>query len=48
MASLEDQGGGLVGTDFQHEIDHINGILYTDRTNDIWQPDEDDEDIPDV
>ncbi|MBG0771625.1 MAG: peptide deformylase, partial [Anaerolineaceae bacterium] len=39
---------GWLARIFQHEIDHINGILYTDRTNDIWQPDEDDEDIPDV
>ena len=26
---------------FQHEIDHINGILYTDRTTSIWEADED-------
>ncbi len=23
---------------FQHEIDHLDGILYTDRTDDVWKP----------
>ena len=45
---LKIRAEGWLARIFQHEIDHINGILYTDRTNDIWQPDEDDEDIPDV
>ncbi len=26
---------------FQHEIDHINGILYTDRATSVWESDED-------
>jgi len=26
---------------FQHEIDHLNGILYTDRTTNVWETDED-------
>jgi peptide deformylase len=26
---------------FQHEIDHINGILFTDRTILVWETDED-------
>ena len=25
---------------FQHEIDHLDGILYTDRTEDVWEVDE--------
>ena len=25
---------------FQHEIDHLNGILYTDRTSVVWETDE--------
>lgn len=25
---------------FQHEIDHINGILYTDRAMEVWEADE--------
>ena len=46
--NLKIRAEGWLARIFQHEIDHINGILYTDRTNDIWQPDEDDEDVPDV
>jgi peptide deformylase len=30
---------GWLARIFQHEIDHINGILYTDRAEQIWQPD---------
>jgi len=26
---------------FQHEIDHLNGILYTDRATSTWETDED-------
>ena len=25
---------------FQHEIDHLKGILFTDRTSDVWETDE--------
>jgi len=25
---------------FQHEIDHLNGILFTDRTSVVWETDE--------
>jgi peptide deformylase len=32
---------GWVARIFQHEIDHINGILYTDRTTQVWETDED-------
>jgi peptide deformylase len=46
--SLKIRAEGWLARIFQHEIDHINGILYTDRTNDIWQPDENDLDVPDV
>ena len=28
---------------FQHEIDHLDGILFTDRTDKVWQPTEEDE-----
>jgi len=31
---------GWVARIFQHEIDHLNGILYTDRTTDVWETDE--------
>ena len=32
--------GGWAARIFQHEIDHLNGILYTDRTTKIWETDE--------
>lgn len=25
---------------FQHEIDHLDGILFTERTDKVWRPDE--------
>lgn len=28
---------------FQHEIDHLDGILFTDRTDKVWQPRDEDE-----
>ncbi|MEA5077381.1 MAG: peptide deformylase [Anaerolineaceae bacterium] len=28
---------------FQHEIDHLDGILFTDRTDLVWQPRDEDE-----
>ncbi len=35
---------GWLARIFQHEIDHLNGILYTDRAEKIWQPDEEESD----
>jgi peptide deformylase len=32
---------GWLARIFQHEIDHVNGILYTDRTTRVWETDED-------
>jgi len=29
---------GWLARIFQHEIDHINGILFTDRAARVWQP----------
>jgi peptide deformylase len=31
---------GWVARIFQHEIDHLNGILFTDHTPDVWETDE--------
>ncbi|MEJ2446369.1 MAG: peptide deformylase [Anaerolineales bacterium] len=31
---------GWVARIFQHEIDHLNGILFTDRATDVWETDE--------
>jgi peptide deformylase len=30
--------GGWMARIFQHEIDHIEGVLYTDRATRIWKP----------
>ena len=35
---------GWLARIFQHEIDHVNGILYTDRADEIWKPDHEEED----
>jgi peptide deformylase len=34
---------GWLARIFQHEIDHLNGVLFTDRTDKVWQPREEDE-----
>ena len=31
---------GWLARIFQHEIDHLDGILYTDRAEKVWQPKE--------
>ena len=31
---------------FQHEIDHLNGVLFTDRATRVWKPKDEDEEIP--
>jgi peptide deformylase len=33
---------GWLARIFQHEIDHINGVLYTDRAEEIWKPEHED------
>ncbi len=32
---------GWLARIFQHETDHVDGILFTDRTDKVWQPRED-------
>ena len=42
-ASLEkrtEDVSGYVARIFQHEVDHLGGILYTDRTSALWQAEE--------
>jgi peptide deformylase len=29
---------GWLARIFQHEIDHLNGVLFTDRAEQVWQP----------
>jgi peptide deformylase len=36
---------GWLARIFQHEIDHVNGILYTDRAVKVWKPEEPVEDL---
>jgi peptide deformylase len=31
---------GWLARIFQHEIDHINGVVFTDRAAKVWQPEE--------
>lgn len=32
---------GWLARIFQHEIDHLNGIMFTDRATRVWQPPQD-------
>ncbi|MBL8090788.1 MAG: peptide deformylase [Anaerolineales bacterium] len=34
---------GWLARIFQHEIDHLNGVLYTDKATQVWKPKEDEE-----
>ena len=44
----QDRGGkpirltasGWLGRVFQHEIDHLDGVLYIDIATDVWRPEE--------
>lgn len=38
---------GWLARIFQHEIDHLDGIVYTDRTDKVWKPRPEDEDVLD-
>lgn len=31
---------GWLARIFQHEIDHVNGVLFTDHATQVWQPEE--------
>jgi len=31
---------GWLARIFQHEIDHLNGVLFTDHATQVWQPEE--------
>ena len=32
--------GGLLAQAFQHEVDHLDGILYTDHAHETWETDD--------
>jgi peptide deformylase len=36
---------GWLARIFQHEIDHLDGILYTDRATRVWTPKEEEENL---
>jgi peptide deformylase len=35
---LKIKAEGWLARIFQHEIDHLNGVLFTDRATKVWQP----------
>lgn len=37
---------GWLARVFQHEIDHLDGVLYIDRTDEVWRAGEEDEEAP--
>lgn len=37
---------GWMARIFQHEIDHLNGVLFTDKATQVWKPREEDEEVP--
>jgi peptide deformylase len=38
---------GWLARIFQHEIDHLDGILFTDLTDKVWHPRDEDEYVAD-
>lgn len=34
---IERGASGLLAQIFQHEMDHLNGILFTDKANELWE-----------
>ncbi len=36
---------GWMARIFQHEIDHVNGVIFTDRASKVWKPRADEEPI---
>jgi peptide deformylase len=34
---IERGASGLLAQIFQHEVDHLEGILFTDRATDVWE-----------
>lgn len=40
LCVCRDTVSGYVARIFQHEVDHLEGILYTDRTGELWEVEE--------
>ena len=34
---IERGASGLLAQIFQHEVDHLNGILFTDKAKEVWE-----------
>lgn len=34
---IERGASGLLAHIFQHEVDHLNGVLFTDKATDVWE-----------
>jgi peptide deformylase len=45
---LKIKAEGWLARIFQHEIDHLNGVIFTDRATRVWKPQEDFEPERDV
>lgn len=43
--SVKIKADGWLARIFQHEIDHLDGILYTDRATKVWKPAPEEENI---
>lgn len=39
---------GWLARIFQHEIDHLEGVLFTDRATKLWRVAEEEEEVPDT
>jgi peptide deformylase len=35
--NIERGASGLLAQIFQHEVDHLNGILFTDKAKEVWE-----------
>lgn len=46
--SVKIKASGWLARIFQHEIDHVDGIVFTDRAKRVWQPREEEEETTDV
>ncbi len=45
---LKIKAEGWLARIFQHEVDHLNGIMFTDRATRVWQPPEEVEEEQEV
>lgn len=46
--AIKIKASGWLARIFQHEIDHLDGIVFTDRAEKVWQPEENEEQPADV